>query len=134
MTPDKVVFYSLSRKFLETEADIPPQAQQVMYYSLAIGHHVGVIDCLKSVLECPLDGFKAWVAGLPPGEARRKMDGVLKWGEISIDASHIALLAPALEALRDTLEPEARGWNDTLYQLLRAIEAEPMMYLMVRTR
>ncbi|WP_028536382.1 formate hydrogenlyase maturation HycH family protein [Paludibacterium yongneupense] len=134
MTPDTVVFYSLSRKFLETEEDIPPQAQQVMYYSLAIGHHVGVIDCLKSVLECPLDGFKQWIARIAPGEARRKLDGVLKWGEIAIDVSHIRLLAPALELAQSGLEGEARDWNAQLYALLRAIEAEPMMYLLVRTR
>ncbi|WP_456307582.1 formate hydrogenlyase maturation HycH family protein, partial [Serratia quinivorans] len=42
----QVVFYSLSRKFVQ-EKKAPPKAQEVIYYSLAIGHHLGVIDCLE---------------------------------------------------------------------------------------
>ena len=76
---DKVIFYSLSQKFLEREQDIPSEAKQVMYYSLAIGHHLGVIDCLKPVLDCPLEGFRQWISRLPEGEARRKLEGVLRF-------------------------------------------------------
>lgn len=51
----QVVFYSLSRKFVQ-EKKAPPKAQEVIYYSLAIGHHLGVIDCLEAKLSCPLAG------------------------------------------------------------------------------
>ena len=34
----KVYFWSLRQKFVDSDDDIPEQAQQVMYYSLAIGH------------------------------------------------------------------------------------------------
>ena len=60
----QVVFYSLSRKFVQ-EKKAPAKAQEVIYYSLAIGHHLGVIDCLEAKLSCPLAGFHGWVAQLP---------------------------------------------------------------------
>ncbi|SUC02758.1 hydrogenase-4 component J [Proteus penneri] len=68
----KVYFWSLRQKFVDSDDDIPEQAQQVMYYSLAIGHHVGMIDCLKTELVCPLEKYKAWIDLLPEGEAKRK--------------------------------------------------------------
>lgn len=42
---EKVVFSQLSRKFIDENDATPAEAQQVVYYSLAIGHHLGVIDC-----------------------------------------------------------------------------------------
>lgn len=44
---EKVVFSQLSRKFIDENDATPAEAQQVVYYSLAIGHHLGVIDCPK---------------------------------------------------------------------------------------
>ncbi len=45
---EKVVFSQLSRKFIDENDATPAEAQQVVYYSLAIGHHLGVIDCLSN--------------------------------------------------------------------------------------
>ncbi len=45
----KVFFYLLNERFVENDEQVPEQAKQVMYYSLAIGHHVGVIDCFKKI-------------------------------------------------------------------------------------
>ncbi|TDR79674.1 formate hydrogenlyase maturation HycH family protein [Paludibacterium purpuratum] len=130
----KVVFYSLSKKFLEREQDLPPEgaARQVIYQTLALGHHIGVIDCLKPVLSCPQDGFERWAARLPDNEARRKLMGVLKFGEIMIDASHIGMLGAALSGARESFAGEEAGWYQTLMGALAAIEAEPAMYLMVK--
>jgi hypothetical protein len=130
----KVVFYSLSKKFLEREQDLPPEgaARQVIYQTLALGHHIGVIDCLKPVLSCPGDGYEAWVACLPEGEARRKLAGVQKFSEIMIDAGHIGMLGAALSGARATFEGEQIAWYQTLMAALAAIEAEPAMYLMVK--
>ncbi|MBL3084987.1 formate hydrogenlyase maturation protein HycH, partial [Klebsiella pneumoniae] len=47
---ETVVFSQLSRKFIDENDATPDQAQQVVYYSLAIGHHLGVIDCLEAAL------------------------------------------------------------------------------------
>ena len=38
---EKVVFSQLSRKFIDENDATPAEAQQVVYYSLAIGHHLG---------------------------------------------------------------------------------------------
>lgn len=46
-----------------------------MYYSLAIGHHVGVIDCLNVAFPCPLTEYEDWLALVEEEQARRKMLG-----------------------------------------------------------
>ncbi len=46
-----------------------------MYYSLAIGHHVGVIDCLNVVLECPLTDYQQWLTLLEEGPHGAKCRG-----------------------------------------------------------
>lgn len=131
----KVIFYALSQKFLEREEDVPEQAKQVMYYTLAVGHHIGVIDCLKQVLACPLEGYQNWIARLPEGgEARRKLEGLLRFGEINIDATHIHMLGAALDGIKPQLTAEEAEWSASLMRALAAIEAEPAMYLMVRRR
>lgn len=130
----KIIFYALNQKFVEREEDKPADAKQVMYYSLAIGHHIGVIDCLKPVLDCPLDGFAAWIARLPEGDARRKLEGILKFGEITIDATHTKMLGAALDGIREQLQGDEKSWQDSLMRSLAAIDAEPAMYLMARRR
>ena len=73
---ETVVFSQLSRKFIDENDATPDAAQQVVYYSLAIGHHLGVIDCLEAALSCPWPEYLAWIATLEEGSvARRKMEG-----------------------------------------------------------
>lgn len=132
--PDIVSFHALTRKFLEQDKDLPsPEAsRQVMYYSLAIGHHVGVIDCLKQVFTCPVAEYRDWIDQLPDGEAHRKMAGLLTFGEIYIDISHAGLLGNALSGVKDQLaEPHATR-TIMLMELLSDIVREPAMYVMVR--
>ncbi|MCV9878131.1 formate hydrogenlyase maturation HycH family protein [Brenneria izbisi] len=133
----QVIFYALNQKFLDAKdtpdikSRIPEQAQQVMYYSLSIGHHVGVIDCLKKILICPQSDYQRWIAQLPPGEALRKMAGLLKFGEITIDGSHTQLLGRAFGALGAEQDRYA-AWTQTLLTYLAAIERESALYLMVK--
>jgi len=103
----RVVFYQLSGKFLQ-EGRAPPDAEQVLYYSLAVGHHVGVIDTFKPILTCDYDSYCNAVAALPEGEARRKLDGLRQFGEIAIDRSHTAALREALASARETFDAKAR--------------------------
>ena len=56
-----VFFYLLNERFVENDEQVPEQAKQVMYYSLAIGHHVGVIDCFKKLLVCDYDAYQRFV-------------------------------------------------------------------------
>jgi hydrogenase-4 component J len=137
MSPDaasKVVFYQLGQKFLDEKDAAPADAKQVVYYSLAIGHHVGVIDCLRPILDCPLDEFAAWIGRWPEGAARSKLEGLLRFGEITIDASHTHMLATAISQSPADLSPQESRCAESLMQALRAIEAEPAIYLIGRRR
>jgi hypothetical protein len=130
----QVIFSQLSRKFVDENENTPDQAQQVIYYSLAIGHHLGVIDCLKAALICPLEAWPAWIATLPAEEARRKMEGVTRFGEIVIDHSHVNLLASAFDAALAQQTPTQQSWSRELLRLLQMIQREPAVYLMVRSQ
>ena len=124
---ETVVFSQLSRKFIDENDATPDQAQQVVYYSLAIGHHLGVIDCLEAALSCP------WIATLEAGSvARRKMEGVPKYGEIVIDSSHVAMLANAFDKAQSAQTPQQQAWSKAMLSMLHDIHQESAIYLMVR--
>ncbi len=130
----QVAFYRLSRKIVSNQESIPADARQVMYYSLAIGHHVGVMDCLSELMAVPASVYERCIEQLPAGEARRKLRGALTWNEIEINRSHVDALLPALNDLLPGLEAEDNAWMRTLVQCLREIIAEPALYLMVKMR
>lgn len=134
MSDAQITFWSLRQKFLDSES-VPEQSQQVMYYSLAIGHHVGVIDCLKTELTCDLEHYSQWISMLGTHEAQRKMKGLLTYGEIHIDSTHVDMLAHALSPLVGTNQPAPfRQWSATLLHLLAEIQQEPAIYLIVKKR
>ncbi len=128
----RIVFYRLSAKFLERQEDVPKSAKNVVYHALAIGHHVGVFDCFEPVLRCSGELWERLLAALPEGEARRKLAGIDRFGEITIDRTHTALLGRALEEARPCFDDEMTAWSDGLQASLAAIELEPAIYLMGR--
>jgi hydrogenase-4 component J len=129
---ERVVFYRLTHKFVNQEQDVPEDARQVVYYSLAIGHHVGVLDCFQALLDIPLEEYRRWVAGLAEGPARHKLEGLLKWGEIEINRSHAGDLLSALEESRPGAGDAQPPWSATLSRCLHEMIEEPAMYLMAR--
>ncbi|MGL5457697.1 MAG: formate hydrogenlyase maturation HycH family protein [Citrobacter telavivensis] len=130
---ETVVFSQLSRKFIDENNAAPAEAQQVVYYSLAIGHHLGIIDCLEAALTCPWDAYLAWIATLEGGsEARRKMEGVPKYGEIVIDFNHVQMLAHAFDRALAVQTPEQQAWSKQMLGMLHDIHQESAIYLMVR--
>lgn len=130
---ETVVFSQLSRKFIDENDATPAEAQQVVYYSLAIGHHLGVIDCLEAALTCPWDAYLAWIATLEAGsEARRKMEGVPKYGEIVIDYNHVQMLARAFDNALARQTPQQQAWSKQMFGMLHDIHQESAIYLMVR--
>ena len=131
---ERVVFYQLTHKFVNQEQGVPEGARQVVYYSLAIGHHVGVMDCFQSLLEIPLEDYRRWVARLPEGTGRRKLEGLLKWGEIEINRSHAGDLLPALRDSLPGMQAEQASWSGVLSQCLHNMIEEPALYLMLRKR
>lgn len=133
---NQVVFYALSSKFVDEKnarRRSSQPVQEVIYYSLAIGHHLGVIDCLQPRLRCPLAGYLQWIACLPEeSEARRKLAGVQRFGEINIDSSHTHLIALALHDAQAQMNAEQQAWSQQLTALLQQMTRDPALYLMVR--
>ncbi|KAB2903178.1 MAG: formate hydrogenlyase maturation protein HycH [Anaerolineae bacterium] len=127
-----VVFYQLTHKLVNREQDIPEGPRQVIYYSLAIGHHVGVMDCFQKLMEIPAEDYRQWLTHLPEGAARSKLAGLLKWGEIEINQSHASDLLPALKDSLPGMDAGERRWTDMLIQCLQTMLVEPALYLMVR--
>jgi hydrogenase-4 component J len=127
MSP-KIAVYQLRSKFVNERADVPEDARQVVYYTLAVGHHVGVMACFSSRLEIPLDEYAAWVEGIPEGPARTKLEGAIRWGEIEVNQTHIRMLLPVFEAAQS----DGPNWMRDFIQCLNSIQQEPAMYLMVR--
>ncbi len=130
----QVAFYRLSRKVVNNQDAIPEDARQVMYYSLAIGHHVGVMDCLSELIVVPVTAYTQCLELLEDGEARRKLQGVLEWNEIEINRSHVDELLPALKSLAPRADSPAPDWVHPLIQSLQEMVAEPAFYLMVKLR
>ncbi|EJN3623889.1 formate hydrogenlyase maturation HycH family protein [Escherichia coli] len=128
----EIVFWILRKKFIDREDVMPETSRQVIYYSLAIGHHVGVIDGLEVVMRCPLTEYCQWVEQLENEQAQRKMLGVLKFDEIVIDISHAGVLSRAYAPLADKNEEPCKSRSIHFIQLLDDIVSEPAIYLMVR--
>jgi hydrogenase-4 component J len=130
----RVVFYQLSRKVVNNQESIPEDARQVMYYSLAIGHHIGVMDCFSEMIVVPADAYRHWLERLPQGDGRLKLEGVLTWNEIEINRSHTDELISVLNAAMPGMNGPEIQWTETVLLCLNKIVAEPAYYLMVKMR
>ncbi len=112
-----------------------PEAQQVVpLLQPGDWSHLGVIDCLEAALPpCPWDEYLAWIATLEAGsDARRKMEGVPKYGEIVIDFNHVQMLARAFDEARAAQTPQQQEWSKLMLSMLHDIHQESAIYLMVR--
>jgi hypothetical protein len=124
----RIVVYQLRSKLVNQREDVPEDARQVVYYTLAVGHHVGVMDCFSSQMEIPVDEYAACLQTLPEGPARTKLEGAIRWSEIEVNVSHVETLLPLFEAG----QASGPGWMRDFIQCLNAIKQEPALYLMLR--
>jgi hypothetical protein len=131
---ERVVFYKLSQKFVNTRTDVPLESQQIVYHSLALGHFLGIVDCLSSLLEIPRAEFEALLDRLPEGVGRDKLHGVCRWGEIEINATHAADLISTLQAGMPQMPPQQCEWAGLLVSTFETMQREPALYMIVRTR
>lgn len=104
-TAQEVVFYRLSKKFVDNERSIPEDVRSVLYYTLAIGHHTGLIDCFDPRIRTSREVFSQVVDLLPEGPARDKLAGVERFGEIQIGKEHVAALRAATLAVLESAKP-----------------------------
>jgi len=65
---------------------------------------------LKTLLICDYEDYQRFVASFPEGEAQRKFAGLMKFGEIVIDSSHVNLLAKAI----DENKRKFHGWASAM--------------------
>ena len=140
----QVVFYQLSHKFVDDERTIPPDSADIVYYTLAVGHHTGVIDCFDERMSCSLSTYESICALFSEGDARYKLEGVVRSGEIQVDRGNLAVLdAPVKEVLsslgvgedgEDTQRTEQRAWLTSFSAALDTIKADSVVYLMGRKR
>ena len=134
-----VVFYQLSVKFVDNEREIPEESREILYYSLQIGHHTGIIDCLSEKIRCPYSAFIEAVDALPHESAPRyKLEGIVRHGEIQIDKTHVGSLHPAIKDLLSKtpsqypFSEDAKAFLLAFSNALEAIREQPGIYLMGR--
>jgi hypothetical protein len=132
--PEQVVAYRLTQKFVDRAPVTDEGPRQVLFRSLATGHHIGVMDCFEILTELPLEVFEQWLARLPEDAARDKLAGVLRWGEIELNRSHAGDLLPVLLAAQPGLDGAAARWTGVLVEGLRQMIAEPALYWVLRRR
>ena len=138
-------FYKLGKRFVDSEKSIPKEASEVMYYTLSVGHHTGIIDCFECALSVPVDVYEKILALIEEEDVKRKLAGVLNFGEIQIDKTHILTVLPALRRTFGNLEVfnepgklsvPLKGDDFIMFteiiRLLISVRDEPAMYLMVR--
>ena len=96
-TATDVVFYLLGKKFVEDKSDIPKDARDVIYYTLAMGHNTGVIDCFEPKLALSRDLFDKICEKLEEGDAKFKLTRIEKFGEIQILKEDTKMLKSAIQ-------------------------------------
>lgn len=77
-------FMRLTQKFVDSEHSVPEESTDILYYTLSVGHHTGVIDCFRCDLQMPDETYKAIVDLMTNEEAKQKLSGIFKFGEIEI--------------------------------------------------
>jgi hydrogenase-4 component J len=123
-----IVFYRLTSKVVGTEENCSEKSKEIAYYTLAIGHHTGVLDCFDVALYCDDDELDALLDLLPQeGYTYFKLSGLRRFGEITIEQDHAMRLLDELEPFGCSLQ-----WVEKLLGQLEAIIREPIIYLVGR--
>lgn len=135
-----VVLYRLTAKFVDSAVDIPEEVNNIMYYTLSVGHHTGVADCLSPCLSCSMDTYCSIVSHIDSQEARYKLEGIMRFGEIQIDKVHVPALTKALKKELQSLYLQKTSklyaveitWLTQFLDLLEEVRTQSAMYMMGR--
>ena len=145
-TATDVVFYRLTKRFVEDESDISDEALDVIYYTLAMGHNTGIIDCFDPKIAIDRNLFNSILEALPEGEGKFKLSGIEKFGEIQLDKLTILDVIDGLESLEldDSVEKKpldryeeqrvvsVREFRDKFLKLATEVAQLPQVYVVVR--
>lgn len=127
-----VQVYRLVRKFVDNAKSVPEDAKSVLYYTLSVGHHTGVIDCFERVLSIPVATFERICGALGRGEARYKLEGVMRHSEIELGKAQVDLVINALEPLLSSSDEEVSHFVELLLEQLYMVRDEVAVYVMIR--
>jgi len=127
-----VQVYRLVRKFVDNANSVPEGSKSVLYYTLSVGHHTGVIDCFERVLSMPVATFERICDGLDRGEARYKLEGVMRHSEIELGKAQVNLVIHALEPLLSSSDEEVSRFVALLLEQLHMVRDEAAVYVMIR--
>lgn len=135
---DMIVFYRLGRKFVDDDRSVPEEGsreEEIVYYTLAVGHHTGVIDCFDECLSCSVPCYRSLCDLMPEGHARYKMEGILRSGEIQILQENVPELLEMVDAIQDKASNAAQhAWIDGFRSVLKAMAVNKAIYVMGRER
>lgn len=123
-TANDVVFYLLGKKFVEDKGDIPDDAKDVIYYTLAMGHNTGVVDCFEPKLALSRKNFDNFLDSLKESDGKRKLSGIEKFGEIQITKDEVNSLKEAISSFKpnDCHFDKSIGRDVDNYESIRAVE------------
>ena len=127
-----VQVYRLVRKFVDNAKSVPEDAESVLYYTLSVGHHTGVIDCLECTASVPVETFERLCGALPEGDARFKLEGVMRHSEIELGKEQVDFVIAALGPLRSCADEGVSRAAGLLLGELVAVRDEPSVYVMIR--
>lgn len=131
-----VVFYQVRAKFVDSEKSVPEESKDVLYYTLSIGHHTGVIDCLEEKLRIPKSEFLK-ICDLLDGEAKFKLEGAVRNTEIQIEKHNLLPLIENLNAVlnsADTLDDVTKANIGNILDVFKVLEDDTAAYIMARLR
>jgi hypothetical protein len=124
----EIVFYRLTSKVVSMEENISEKSKNVAYFTLAVGHHSGVLDCFTEALRVPYSSLEALLELLPQdGYTHFKLEGLRKFGEINIERQHAVLLLEGFAALAS---PDVFVQN--LTSLLQLVVDDPTIYVVAK--
>ncbi len=123
-TANDVVFYLLGKKFVEDKDDIPKDARDVIYYTLAMGHNTGVIDCFQPKIALTRRLFDCICEKLTNEDAKFKLTRIEKFGEIQILKEDTKMLSNAISEFdADDIEDKNLHIENDRYEKVRVKSA-----------
>ncbi len=141
-----IVFYRLTKRFVEDESDVSEEALDVIYYTLAMGHNTGIIDCFDPKIAIDRKLFDHIVDSLDDSEGKRKLSGIEKFGEIQLDKLSVVDVIETVEKLdlNESSEPPlvdryadqrvvtASQFREELLELASQVYYQPQVYVVAR--
>jgi formate hydrogenlyase maturation protein HycH len=134
MAETAIEFYRLNQKFVDNRESTPSRSENLIYHTMALGHHIGVLDCFQQVISVPENIYRCIVSKISRDECRKKLEGVLKWGEIEITPLHSGTLLQGITAAQDLMTQEEKDAAKQICDNLLLIEKEPTIYMVVRRK